>query len=140
MYKLAVDTDAERATLLEQALLALEEPALLAVSRFENGEVLWRVEAYSQETDDRPRMVAILAGHRLTEAAAWEDIPATNWVRHVEAMLSPVAAGVLLVHGPHDRDKAAGHAYAIEIEAGEEFVRPVAGRYIVRSGDEQAIA
>ena len=121
MYKLAVDTDAERATLLEQALLALEEPALLAVSRFENGAVLWRVEAYSQQAEDRPRMEAILTEERLTNAATWEEIPATNWVRHVEAMLSPVAAGVFLVHGPHDRDKAVGHAHPIEIEAGEAF-------------------
>ena len=121
MYKLSVDTDAGRAIGLEQALLALEDPALLAVSRFENGAVLWRVEAYAEAASVRAQLEAVLASLHLSAAAVWEPIPDTNWVRHVEAMLSPVAAGSFLVHGPHDRDKAAGQAHAIEIEAGEAF-------------------
>jgi len=121
MRKLTVDTDAEAAVALEAALLALEHPAISAVSRFENGLPVWRVEAYALDATAHADMNAAVAGLGLAADAGWHDIPDTNWVRHVEHMLSPVAAGRFLVHGPHDRAAAAGHAYAIEIEAGEAF-------------------
>ena len=121
MRKLTVDTSAGVAVALETALLALEHPAISAVSRFENGPVDWRVEAYALDATAHADMDAAVASAGLTGNAAWHDIPDTNWVRHVEKMLTPVLAGRFMVHGPHDRDQAAGHAYAIEIEAGEAF-------------------
>ena len=121
MRKLTVDAGAAEAIALEQALLALEHPAIAAVSRFENGPALWRVEAYALDDSARAPMAALVGPMALAGSAQWQEIPETNWVRHVEKMLSPVAAGRFLVHGPHDREQAAGHAYAIEIEAGEAF-------------------
>ena len=121
MRKLTVDTSAEAAIALEAAFLAVEHPAISAVSRFENGPVDWRVEAYALDDSAHADMDSAVVRAGLAASAAWHDIPDTNWVRHVEKMLSPVVAGRFLVHGPHDRDKAAGHAYAIEIEAGEAF-------------------
>jgi len=121
MRKLTVDSDAQSAIALEQAFLALEHPAISAVCRFESGPVLCRVEAYTLDDSAHPEMDGVVARMGLGKAAVWHDIPDTNWVRHVEKMLAPVAAGRFLVHGPHDREKAAGHAFPIEIEAGEAF-------------------
>jgi len=119
--KLTVDTDAECAGELEQALLALDHPALSAVSRFESGETGWRVEAYTLDEGADRAIDTLVADLNLQHYAIWHEIADTNWVRHVEKMLPPVAAGRFLVHGPHDRDVAAGHPFAIEIEAGEAF-------------------
>ena len=121
MRKLTVDVGADEAIALERELLALEHPSIAAVSRFEHGPVLWRVEAYALDEHAQEPMDTVVARMKLASAAAWTGIEETNWVRHVEKMLSPVAAGRFLVHGPHDRDKAAGHPFAIEIEAGEAF-------------------
>lgn len=121
MRKLTADVGAGEAVALEQALLALEHPAISAVSRFENGHVLWRVEAYALDETAVAPVDATVAALKLGAQAGWHAIADTNWVRHVEKMLAPVAAGRFLVHGPHDRDKAAGHPHAIEIEAGEAF-------------------
>jgi ribosomal protein L11 methyltransferase len=119
--KLTVVTDADAALALEAALVSLEDPMPLAVSRFEDGPVNWRVEAYFEEEGARSAFEPLLAGVPLLASLTFERLPPTNWVRHVEAMLSPVAAGKFLIYGPHDRDKAAGHPFAIEIEAGEAF-------------------
>ena len=121
MRKLTADVDAGQAVALEQALLALEHPAIPAVSRFEQGPELWRIEAYALDESAWAPVDSVVASMRLGSAANWQDVADTNWVRHVEAMLSPVAAGRFLVHGPHDRAVAAGHPNAIEIEAGEAF-------------------
>ena len=121
MRKLTVDTDVGQAVALEQALLALEHPAISAVSRFENGSVLWRIEAYALDDSATGPINTVVAGLQLEPAATWHAIAEINWVRHVEAMLSPVVAGRFMVHGPHDRAKAEGHPHAIEIEAGEAF-------------------
>src|SRR5450631_3087596 len=121
MRKLTVDVEADRAAQLEAALLALEHPAISAVSRFENGPTLWRVEAYALDDTAHAPIYEAVSRLGLANAAAWHDIADTNWVRHVEKMLPPVAAGRFLVHGPHDREAATGHPYPIEIEAGEAF-------------------
>ena len=120
-YKLSVVTDADAAIALEAALVALEDPMPLAVSRFEDGPVHWRVEAYFEDERAIAALEHLLADMTHHEPVQFVQLPPTNWVRHVEAMLSPVAAGKFLIFGPHDRDKAAGHPLAIEIEAGEAF-------------------
>jgi ribosomal protein L11 methyltransferase len=121
MRKLCVDAGAEAVLGLEQALMALEDERVLAVTRFENGPILWRLEAYCEAAATLARMQTVVVAHGLSAAMLTEDVAPTNWVRHVEAMLSPVRAGVFMIHGPHDREAAAGHANAIEIEAGEAF-------------------
>jgi ribosomal protein L11 methyltransferase len=120
-HKLTVLTDAQNALAIEEALLALEHPALLAVSRFEDGPVDWRIEAYFADAGPWAGVDPILAAATHLTPASIEPVAPTNWVRHVEAMLSPVEAGRFLIYGPHDRDKAAAHPLAIEIEAGEAF-------------------
>ena len=106
---------------LEAALLALEDPMPLAITRFEDGPVDWRVEAYFEDASARPAIETVLAQANAHQAFSFDQVPPTNWVRHVEAMLSPVSAGKFLIYGSHDRDKALGHPLAIEIEAGEAF-------------------
>ena len=121
MHKLTVVTDAEAALGLETALFELEQPPELAFSRFEDGPVNWRVEVFFADASLRGTLETLLASVPRLHAATFEDVAPTNWVRHVEAMLSPVAAGRFLIYGPHDRDKVLGHPLAIEIEAGEAF-------------------
>ena len=120
-YKLSVLTDEAGARTLEAALVALEDPQPLAVSRFEDGPVNWRIEAYFAGDAAWPALEPMLQAMTRIAAPTFEPVPPTNWVRHVEAMLSPVSAGRFLIHGPHDRAKAERHPLAIEIEAGEAF-------------------
>ena len=120
-YKFAIVTGADAALALESALLALEDPMPLAVTRFEDGPVNWRIEAYFEDASAQSAIKTMLAQANDHQVFSFAQVPPTNWVRHVEAMLSPVSAGKFLIYGPHDRDKALGHPLAIEIEAGEAF-------------------
>jgi ribosomal protein L11 methyltransferase len=125
--KLVLEGDAEQALAAEAFLEAWQEAgqdagasdAPLAVSRFEAVLPRWRVEAYFDAAAAGgvvKRMPAALVG-----LCRMEAVPDENWVAVVHATLSPVPAGRFLVHGPHDRAAAAGHANAIEIEASEAF-------------------
>lgn len=121
MHKLTVVTDAAGALEIEHRLAAAEHALPLAVSRFEHGKVDWSIEAYFEVVPEATFVDGLLAGVGGIRDVRREEIADTDWVRQVEAMLSPVAAGGFLVHGPHDRAKAAGDPHAIEIEAGEAF-------------------
>ncbi len=53
--------------------------------------------------------------------ASYEEIPDVDWVAKVQSDLKPVCAGRYLIHGSHDRARAAGENFAIEIDAGAAF-------------------
>lgn len=119
--KLTILTSADDAVALEARLNnALEIDPPLAVSRFLSG-TSWQVDALFEAPFNRSLLPALLDGVRLTAEPRIEPVAEQNWVAHVERTLKPIAAGPFLIHGPHDRAAAAGHAYAIEIEAGGAF-------------------
>ena len=122
-WRLSLVSDADGAIAIEAALLAMEEPdpQPLAVSRFEDGPANWRIDAYFANADDLGTAQALIAALPSAAPAQPFELPPTDWVKHVEAMLPPVRAGRFVVHGPHNREAAREGVQAIEIEAGGAF-------------------
>lgn len=120
LVKLTLTCSEADARVAEQRLLESDMLAASAVSRFEQGPAAWLVEAYFERSPE-PRLIEAALAGLVPTGMSIEPVPDRNWIAHVEAILSPVAAGCFLVHGPHDRHRAVSHPHAIEIEAGEAF-------------------
>jgi ribosomal protein L11 methyltransferase len=123
LFKLRMGAaDLEAGSAASGLLGELDAPQPLAVTLFESGPSAFVVEAYY---DARPSLVAIaqtlspLQGR--LGAPVLEPVPDQNWVALSQAALPPVAAGLFLVHGAHDRVRVGARRTAIEIEAGEAF-------------------
>lgn len=121
LLKLSVHAATAEARRLEAALSELGFPEASAVTLFEAGPALSCVEAYFVEPVTLADLAPLFAGSDLDGAPRLEEVPETNWVRHVEALLKPVTAGRFVVHGPHDRANVVPSPFNIEIEAGEAF-------------------
>lgn len=108
---------------IEGALENLIEPAPDAVTRFEEPDAGWLVEAYYQGAPDiaqlATRLEAAVGG--ALPPLDLVSIPDLNWVAISQAALPPVAAGRFTVHGSHDRGRIPQGPNAIEIDAGEAF-------------------
>jgi len=90
---------------------------------FEDGRQ-WRVEIHFRAPPDEAALrslTALAAGERIAEALTFETVAPADWVATSLAGLKPVAAGRFLVHGAHDRARAAANRVAIEIEAALAF-------------------
>src|ERR1700760_1727858 len=96
---------------------AAEADSLSFVMRDE--EPGWAIECYDDGSLGE-RGAAYLsglleyAGIAPKQAPAVEIVPQADWVSLTQKGLPPVQAGRFLIHGSHDRDKAATH-WAIEI-------------------------
>ena len=115
-------TDLVVAQAISDALEAAE-PALDAVTLFEDGAGAWRVEAYSQDRADAEAAAATLragVGKPLANIVL-DDLPDLNWVAMSQAALPPVIAGRFVVHGSHDRGRIPYGPRAILVDAGEAF-------------------
>jgi ribosomal protein L11 methyltransferase len=104
---------------------ALEDadPALDAVTLFEDGAGAWRIEAYAQSRTRAEAAVKAMrseVGRPLANIAV-EDLPDLNWVAISQAALPPVRAGRFVVHGSHDRGRIPYGPGAILVDAGEAF-------------------
>jgi ribosomal protein L11 methyltransferase len=115
-------TDLVVAQAISDALEAAE-PALDAVTLFEDGAGAWRVEAYSQGRAEAEAAAAVLprgVGKPIADVVL-EDLPDLNWVAMSQAALPPVIAGRFVVHGSHDRGRIPYGPRAILVDAGEAF-------------------
>jgi ribosomal protein L11 methyltransferase len=99
-----------------EASLQAYEPALDAVTLFEDGPGAWLVEAYAASRD---AAAATLASLRV--AMDVEELPDLNWVAISQAALPPVIAGRFVVHGSHDLERIPRGPGAILVDAGEAF-------------------
>ena len=105
-----------------EAALAAADPALDAVTLFEDGPGAWRVEGYSQvRTDAEAAAAAVAAEVADAPPLHLEAVPDLNWVAISQAALPPVIAGRFVVHGTHDRGRIPYGPRAILIDAGEAF-------------------
>ncbi|MFA5955178.1 50S ribosomal protein L11 methyltransferase [Hyphomicrobium sp.] len=101
----------------------LLEPPPDALTVFEDGPDLWRVEAYFDlDAGDRDLSA------ELAPLIEWplppfeiETVPDLNWVAISQAALPPVPAGRFTIHGSHDSGRVAHGPNAILIDAGEAF-------------------
>jgi ribosomal protein L11 methyltransferase len=115
----AADLAAGRAA--ADTLGALEVPAPLAVTLFEDGPPAHAVEAYYDAAPALDAIAQALASISGIGAPAVEALPDRNWVAVSQDALAPIAAGRFVVHGSHDRGRFALRRHAIEIDAGEAF-------------------
>ena len=115
-------TDLGVAQAISNALEAAE-PALDAVTLFEDGAGAWRIEAYTQSRADAEAAAKSLRAEkgRPVTNIKLEDLPDLNWVAISQAALPPVIAGRFVVHGSHDRGRIPYGPRAILVDTGEAF-------------------
>lgn len=110
----------ESAALLENSL-----PEPLSVSIFEVEGDIWGLNAHYSVPPDitatRRHLACTLEQPEAAFPLSMEPLADKDWVSHVQKNLKPVEAGRFLIHGEHDREKASGHNYAIEINAAQAF-------------------
>ena len=122
--KLAADfDDRDLAYQASGALQDLIEPAPDALTVFENGPGLWRLEAYFNDgiggRDVAAEIQALVV--RKLPPFVTEAVPDLNWVAISQAALPPVRAGRFVVHGTHDIGRVPRGPHTILIDAGEAF-------------------
>jgi ribosomal protein L11 methyltransferase len=123
LFKLRIEVpDVDLGRAASAVIEGMEEPAPLAVTLFELRPPSFVVEAYFSEP---PRLAEVDAQLRQRDArvgvTTLEEVPQQNWVALSQALLPPIAAGRLVVHGSHDRLRFSMRRLAVEIEAGEAF-------------------
>jgi ribosomal protein L11 methyltransferase len=96
----------------------------IAVSLADLGDGRWRVAIHcgvATDEDALRALVAAAAGRAAARRLRFERLAAKDWVRASIAALAPVTAGRFVVHGAHDRGRAAPNRIDIEIEAALAF-------------------
>lgn len=121
-FKATIPASKEDAgVLLDLLTELLDPPPAAAPVETESG---WVVEAYFTEAPPAEALAAVAEacpGVLPPEGLQLVPIADEDWVARVQRGLHPVRAGRFLIHGSHDRAKAANSAFAIEIEAGQAF-------------------
>jgi ribosomal protein L11 methyltransferase len=117
-------TTAERSARAMTDLLGeVFDPAETAVAAFEAADGRWLLEAYFAEEPDEGAIRALLRPTVGAEAdaALFETLAGTDWIKASLEGLTPVRAGRFLVHGSHDRAHVRPNDWALEIEAALAF-------------------
>ncbi|WP_088348612.1 MULTISPECIES: 50S ribosomal protein L11 methyltransferase [Rhodomicrobium] len=99
----------------------LDPPPAISAAETPEG---WLLEVYFVEPPSPAELGAV--ADSVPHFAAIRDIeletiPDEDWVERTQRGLHPIEAGRFFVHGSHDRGRAEGRAYAIEIDAGQAF-------------------
>jgi ribosomal protein L11 methyltransferase len=95
-----------------------------SVAAFEDTGGSWSVELYADGVLDETLVrntIREAGGEALARQLTFGEIAERDWVASSLADLKPVDAGRFMIHGAHDRDKAARAHIAIEIEAALAF-------------------
>jgi ribosomal protein L11 methyltransferase len=121
-YKAVLSLPRSLAEKIAAALSELYWPPADAVGLFDNEDGSWRVEATFSHQPDEMALKGFFDHQGAGDFAIFiEAIPDADWVSISQAGLHPVRAGRFIIHGSHDRAKAHGGRWAIEIEAGQAF-------------------
>jgi ribosomal protein L11 methyltransferase len=115
---------ADIATAKTLANFLAEHLDFASVSAFEMPDGGWDVEVHSAEKFDEAalrRLIAEVAGDATAGALTFGTVEARDWVAASLEGLAPVEAGRFLIHGSHDRARAARAHTPIEIEAALAF-------------------
>ncbi len=120
--KAIVSLPRSEAEIIAASLGELFWPPPEAVGLFDNKDSSWRVEATFSDMPGEVALKDFIRSRVAGEfALSFENIPDADWVALSQAGLHPVRAGRFLIHGSHDRARAHGNLWAIEIEAGQAF-------------------
>lgn len=125
--KIVLSFSSEEEAVLAGAVLseAAELDALPFVTREEDRG--WAIDCYDDGSlgdGGAAHLFGLLesAGVAPKQAPALEIVPQADWVSLTQKGLPPVQTGRFLIHGSHDRGKAATRSrWAIEIDAGRAF-------------------
>jgi len=123
LYQLLIYADkticANSANLLENS-----EPAPLSTSHYEEDKTWKSALLYDHEpnlTQLTDHICTTLEINPSELSLQSEVIKDKDWVSHVQSGLKPVQAGRFFIYGSHDKDKAQGQPFAIEIDAAQAF-------------------
>jgi len=119
-----VETDEQTARRIADASGESFTADNIAVSLTDLGGGRWRAAIHcgvAADEDAVRALVAAAAGRAAAQTLRFERVAAKDWVRESTARLAPVAAGRFVVHGAHDRGRAAPNRIGIEIEAALAF-------------------
>jgi len=114
----------DRITAQKLANCLSEQFETASVAVFEEADGSWNIELYADGVLDEARvrqLVRDAGGEALADKLSFGEIAERDWVASSLAGLKPVDAGRFLIHGSHDRDKAARARIPIEIEAALAF-------------------
>jgi ribosomal protein L11 methyltransferase len=117
-------TDAATARRIARRLGESLDPDESAVSVFAQSDGRCSVALHFRHPPDRAAvraLVAEAAGAKIARALVFAGVPARDWIRAGLDALPPVEAGRFVLHGSHDRGRAAVNRIAIEIDAGLAF-------------------
>ena len=122
-HVLRLTTDERSARAMTDFLGEVFDPADTAVAAFEDADGRWLLEAYFAQQPDEGAVRALLRPTIGAEAdaAVFETLAGTDWIRASLEGLTPVRAGRFLVHGSHDRARVRPNDRALEIEAALAF-------------------
>jgi len=124
-HVLRLVADERRARAIADIIVETFDPATTAAAAFEEPDgTSWAVEVYFAIEPDAARiraLIATVADEATAARAAFSQIARQDWVENALAGLKPVRAGRVLVHGSHDRAKAAASDIGVEIEAALAF-------------------
>lgn len=120
-FEIAVTVPGAVAQRLSDGLAGADRPMAVASGLFETKDKAWRVFAHYDTPPDPGELAALFARYGAGTPPAAQRIEPRDWIAHTQRLLAPVRAGPFLIHGSHDRARAKGRRYAIEIEAGQAF-------------------
>jgi ribosomal protein L11 methyltransferase len=95
-----------------------------ACTAYQRSDGRWQADIHFRRRPDAGAlraMVALAGGARLARTLTVERVKPRNWLKEGLIGLRPVAAGRVVVHGAHDRDRVPRHCIGIEIEAATAF-------------------
>jgi ribosomal protein L11 methyltransferase len=123
-HVLRLETDERRARAATELLGEAFDPTETAVAAFEAADGrTWLLEAYFASPPDEAaiRDLARPVVGDAIDAARFDRLDRTDWVRASLDGLKPVRAGRFIVHGGHDRESVRPNDWALEIEAALAF-------------------
>jgi ribosomal protein L11 methyltransferase len=100
------------------------DAAETAVAAFENADGGWDITMHFSAPPDEAavrELIALASDEATAAGARFEAVEAKDWVKASLEGLQPVTAGRFMVHGSHDRHRAAPNTIGIEIEAALAF-------------------
>ncbi|HXW72042.1 MAG TPA: 50S ribosomal protein L11 methyltransferase [Methylocella sp.] len=124
-YTMRLLCDEATARKVADIIVETFDPATTAAASFATGdESVWAVEAFFGTLPDEAAVRALIkaaASEEAVESAIFGEVAERDWIAASLALLPPVRAGRIFVHGGHDRDRVATNDIGIEIEAALAF-------------------
>jgi ribosomal protein L11 methyltransferase len=124
MHQATIQASARPAERIARALEEAIDPSPTAVGIFDRGQGHFEVFAHYEAEPRHDVLLALIAkaaDGEVTGPLSITDIAPEDWVTLSQAKRGPVKAGRFFVHGSHDRDRAPGHRFTIEIDSGRAF-------------------